>query len=195
MSLLPQSKKSSEEIAKLRESFGVLGISQQDTPTQATAKPAIDRRPAEIRPLPEAKPVRSLRKSERVPVQTSAAQPAAHSNLPTHRRSQDEIEDLRKREALARLTPPPPNPKLAVAHRFTISIGYACALSGSSFFFYKPFPLAATASCAVAALLTALYIFLKTPLSKHHAGFITAITLVVMVFGSLHYFPHLKYAT
>jgi hypothetical protein len=55
MSLLPQRKKSPEEIAKLRESLGIPGIS----PEESTAATAIATPPAETAPAMTAPATRS----------------------------------------------------------------------------------------------------------------------------------------
>jgi hypothetical protein len=286
MSLLPQRKKSAEEIAKLRETLGVPSAhgnpietsetpqpsaghpdspppnAQETLPEAATPEPvevdtlvathheAIVVHPAEdapapapepvvsldpvpapaqhgpkpvhslkrserspslpndephAAPLPAApetttrsngpKPVRSLRKSEQTP--PVAAPPVNHSpdsKLPVHRRSDEEIAEIRRREALA-LMNAPANPKLAVAHPALLIPGYLLAAAGASCFFFYNFPMAATAACSAAALLLAAFIYLRRPISRHHAAFIAVIALFVIVFGALHYFPHLRHAT
>lgn len=222
MSLLPQRKKSAEEIAQLREGLGVHALPEGTnapaaagapdtiipTPHEATlvhhseptepAEPAAillqDPVPAPAPHLP--KPVRSLRKSEQVPVHASTrANSKADSKLPFHRHSDEEIAAIRRREMFAMMAPPAPNPKLAAAHLVILIPGYLLAVSGASCFFFYEFPMAATAACVAAALLVAAFIFLRRPLSRHHAGFIAVIALFVLVFGALHYFPQLRHAT
>ena len=257
MSLLPQRKKSPEEIAKLRESLGVPGLSPGEEPLpipdaippapaepvetiipahhQATLVHAPETTPPAPQPVeiphgpkpvhslkrseripalpaeepsseehdaspPNSrthtpKPVRSLRKSEQMPVLTEhAAEPFPDSKLPFHRHSDQEISEIRRREALAMMQPVV-NPKLAAAHPALLVPGYLCAIAGSSCFFFYGVPLAATAGCAATALLLAAFVFLRRPISRHHAAFIAVIALFVVVFGALHYFPHLQHAT
>jgi hypothetical protein len=91
--------------------------------------------------------------------------------------------------------PHTPDPRLAVAHPVLIIPGYLLALTGGSYLFHYEFPLAATAGCGAAALLLAAFIFLRRPISRHHAAFIAMIALLVLVFGALHYFPQLRHAT
>lgn len=251
MSLLPQRKKTAEEIAKLRENLGVpaLPADSPETPTtppvealvpahhQATVVaadieaaetphiepapapiphgpkpvhslkrseripvPAAEETPAET-PTPEPtpgspKPVRSLRKSEQIPVLTpTQAKSSADSKIPFHRHSDDEIAEIRRRDALAMMNAQIPNPKLAAAH-FTLLIpGYLLAIAGASCFISYEVPMAATAGCATSALLISGFIFVRRPISRHHAGFIAIIALLVLVFGALHFFPHLRHAT
>ncbi len=251
MSLLPQRKKSPEEIAKLRESLGVPGapaeanevsetvdtivpapheaavvhpetaISGTPPPSQITVpasrgpKPThslkrSERTPLPLReefpavhiatvapaPEPVTKLVRSLKKSEQGPV--SQPDPTATSSLdskiPFHRHSDKEIAEIRRREALAMMQARP-NPKLAAAHPALLAPGYILAIAGASCFYFYEFPMEATAGCAAAALLIAGFIFLRRPISRHHAAFIAVIALFVIVFGALHYFPHLQHAT
>lgn len=259
MSLLPQRKKSAEEIAKLRESLGIPGISPVTEPAPAATSPAatppaaissepvetivpthheaVVVHPPETAPLdpppspvshgprtvhslkrseripalpvdepaeetPAAVPqhqgpkrVRSLRKSEQVPIlAVTPIESAADSKIPFHRHSDKELNDLRRRDALSMLTPVA-NPRLAVAHIALIIPGYLLAVAGASCFYFYEFPMAATAACAATALLIAGFIFLRRPISRHHAAFIAVIALFVIVFGALHFFPQLQHAT
>ena len=256
MSLLPQRKKSAEEIAKLRESLGVPGISPEEDPAPPHEDPPATEAPADVveltpdvinsvtdsvhltdepepvTPLPVEpepaprgpKPVHSLKRSERVPFPLSK-QPAApkrqpkgpravhslrkseqvalpatphepdpDSVLPIHRHSDKELDEIRRRDALAAMTAGP-NPKLITAPLYMIIAGYLLAIAGASCFFFYEFPMAATAACSAAALVIAGYVFVKHPLTRHHAGFIAVIALFVIIFGSLHYFPYLRHAT
>ena len=251
MSLLPQRKKTAEEIAKLRESLGVPAL-PGDTPEaptippveaivpahhqatvvdaaiEAAEAPHIEPAPAppshgpkpvhslkrsERIPAPSAeetpaetltpepspgspKLVRSLRKSEQIPVLTPApVKSSADSKIPFHRHSDDEIAAIRRRDALAMMDTHVPNPKLAAAHPALLIPGYLLAISGASCFIFYEVPMAATAGCAAAALLISGFIFARRPISRHHAGFIAIIALLVLVFGALHFFPHLRHAT
>jgi hypothetical protein len=256
MSLLPQRKKSAEEIAKLRESLGVPGVSPEaetaSAPEAASApaagvetivpthheatvvhaaepEPAAEpehlpppahhgpkqvhslkrseRMPLEPTdepddeapsPLPQGplpKTVRSLRKSEQAPLPAFPhSVPAANSKLPAHRHNDRELNEIRRREAIAMMHPAA-NPKLAVAHPAVIVPGYLLALAGASCFVFYQFPIAATAACSATALALAAFIFVSRPISRHHAAFIAVIALFVIVFGVLHYFPHLRHAT
>ncbi len=273
MSLLPQRKKSPEEIAKLRESLGIPGVdleSLQTSPeaaTRATAavetltpthheaivvaesitppitapmpapvhhgpKPVhslkrseripalpMDDSPAPKEVIPTADPpivlktVRSLRKSEQGPVLVPAPkETAAESKLPVHRHSDQELSEIRRREALAALQAAEPNPRLAVAHPGILAPGYLfslCGLLPLAYDLYQNFstegrdkialapslPVAVPAACAAVALLIAAFILLRRPISRHHGAFIAVITLFVIVFGALHYFPQLLHAT
>lgn len=269
MSLLPQRKKSAEEIAKLRESLGIPGSpvpEPEAAPAAAEipAEPVIDTilpdshqavlvHPPEAIPLhpPEApaipatgpkpvhslkrserapilhdeeeeeedfdaashasgpeplplqaahrlpKPVRSLKKSEQTPVLTvlPIAEPTPSSKIPFHRHSDKEIEEIRRREALALLNVQKPNPKLAAAHFAILIPGYVLALTGASCFLFHEVTAPVTGACEAAALLIAGFIFLRRPISRHHGAFIAVIALLVIVFGAIHFFPQLQHAT
>ena len=41
----------------------------------------------------------------------------------------------------------------------------------------------------------AAFIGARKPVSRHHAAFISVLSLFVLVFGALHYFPYLRHAT
>jgi hypothetical protein len=256
MSLLPQRKKTAEEIAKLRESLGVPGVSQASEsapPPDATHSPSdgvdtivathheatvvhvTDPEPAaEPAPLPPPahhgpKPVHSLKRSERMPEEPADearaeapatlhlgpapktvrslrkseqaprqefphSTPGTSSKIPAHRHNDTELHEIRRREALAMLHPAA-NPKLAVAHPALIVPGYLLAIAGASCFVFYQVPMAATAACSAASLALAAFIFVRRPISRHHAAFIAVIALFVIVFGVLHYFPHLRHAT
>ena len=247
MSLLPQRKKTPEEIAKLRESLGVPGAPADTTEAPAAVDTIIPAPheaavvhpgpPASVDPTPSPvsrgpKPTHSLKRSERTPsgpvenppaAPSTVAEPVAEqvpklvrslkkseqgpvsqpdptatsrldSKIPFHRHSDQELSEIRRREALAMMQARP-NPKLAVAHPALLAPGYILAIAGASCFYFYEFPMEATAACAAAALLIAGFIFLRRPISRHHAAFIAVIALFVIVFGALHYFPHLQHAT
>lgn len=218
MSSLPQRKKTAEEIAQLRESLGVspspAAIPHPSAAPHAVAAPhfAAARHHAAphsepqfakewdtaeaIPPSPrQIKRVRSLKKSEQAPIEIKPVHNNEQSNLPTRRRSHEELGEMQRREALALLDTHAPNPKLMPAHPAWITPGYLFAISGASCFVFDSFPWIATAACAACALIVSLSLYLKRPISKHHAGFIAVISLFVIVFGSLHYFPQLQHAT
>ena len=233
MSLLPQRKKSTTEIAKLRESLGIPILPPDQTPAPVnpvtetafpTPPPAPPRDgPKQVHslkrseripsvpldppepaaplaavttlPIPGLKRVRSLRKSEyRAPPVTRQNGPPADSNLPSHRHSDEQLQAMRRREALALLTPVV-HPQFVAAHPALLVPGYVCALIGAGAICFYQQPVTVSAPCAAASLLIAGFIALRKPLSRHHAAFITVITLFVIVFGVLHYFPQLRHAT
>lgn len=222
MSLLPQRKKSADELAKLREDLGIPGQAPEaeapaEVPTGVApaAPPSLPKQvhslrksehaealPHSIPPVsgapsaaPPPKKVRSLRKSEQVPLPAQPPESAPDSSLPIHRHSDDEIMRIRRQEMFAMQTAQPLNPKLIPAHLALVIPGYLFAIGGVvSFYFYEQ-PIAVTAACVAVSLLVAGFIFLKKPLSQHHAAFISVIAMLVIVFGALHYFPQLRHGS
>ena len=273
MSLLPQRKKSAEEIAKLRESLGIPGqapapapvdipeevpvsyadpavaapknvevpeISLAEIIAEATAslngpEAIVEPTPAELAPLPvppaqPPKQVKSLKRSERIPeipldAQTPEALPAenrpahlgkpvrslrkseqapltpldnhtppADSNLPVQRHSDREIEALRQKAAMAQQEAKPLFID-QVAHLALVIPGYLAAFAGAVASYCYDLPFGATVGCAIAALIVAGFIFLRKPLSRHHAAFISVIAMFVIVFGALYYFPQLRHGS
>lgn len=265
MSLLPQRKKSAEEIAKLRESLGIPGqqageeelpaedltVSRNELYTQeavvlttGVASPvrpelapipqvemhvpkdvrsmkhsgripvlpvldyeSVDSVPLAHEPVPISatsplpvqqgpKPVRSLRKSEQVPLAAPMrVSDPVDSKLPTYRHSGQEITELRRREALSLLATQAHPPPSLTAPIGIIIAGYLFAVIGATCFYFYKLQLPVTAICVAVSLGLAIYIFVRKPLSRHHAAFISVAALFVMVFGALHYFPNLQYGT
>jgi hypothetical protein len=142
------------------------------------------------------KVVRSLRKSEQVPL-APVQPPAPDSRLPIHRHSDKELNEIRRHDALATLAPWV-HPQALTAHVALVVPGYLFAIAGAvCFYFYdvEKQEMWVTAGCAAVACLIAAFIFFKKPLSRHHAAFIGVMALFVIVFGALYYFPQLRHGT
>lgn len=207
MSPLPQRKKSVEELNQLRDQLGIHLQTPPVAPAPATPAPpapAIAQSPLpatipQIAPIPASapKPVRSLKRSEREAApRQRPARTSSFSKIPARRHDSNEIQELRRRDALSRFSAeehPLPFP-LPVPRWVTIP-AYLCALFGFACHYWTEIPLYATAGSAGLALLVSLYILVRRPLSRHHAGFLASITLFVLVFAALHYFPHLRHAS
>ena len=145
-------------------------------------------------PLPrEPKPVRSLRKSEWKPAEPQP-EPPPDSPLPHHRHTDREIAEIRRREALA-LMNAQPNAKLFPAHPGLIIPGYLSAIVAAAGLYFYQIPIVATLAFVGISLAVAVFIGIRKPVSRHHAAFISVISLFVLVFGALHYFPSLRHAT
>jgi len=198
MTPLPQSRKSPEEIAKLRESFGVPATGQaavQETVPAEKPKPV----PAKTAPPePDAdhqsKPVRSLRKSERLDDAVPRLESPPDSNIPHQRHSPEELEQIRRREVLSMMNTAP-NRRLFPAHPALIAPGYlAIVVAAAGLWFYQ-IPLWATAICAVISFAVATLLFLRHPVSRHHAAFIAVLAVLLLAFSALYYFPQPRHAT
>jgi hypothetical protein len=141
------------------------------------------------------KPIRSLRKSEQAPPPAgSQPEPPPDSKLPHHRHSEKEIQEIRRREALA-LMNAAPNPLLFPAHPALIIPGYVTALAAAAGAYFYEFHISLTVILILASFGFSLFIFLKKPISRHHAAFIAVLSLFVLVFAALYYFPQLRHAT
>ena len=143
-----------------------------------------------------AKPVRSLRKSEQIPVLTVPRNdpPPPDSKLPAHRHNDKELREISRHAALE-LVMATPNPKLAKAHFALVIPGYLASVAGAVCFYFYQQPIVVSASCVAVSLLIATFIFFWKPISRHHAAFIAVVSLFVIISGALHYFPNLQYAT
>lgn len=226
--MLPQRRKSAEEIAKLRESMGIPGAAAEAPEPAAAAEAPADRgdrtdgvdpvdggeevKSRAVRePLPPAapKPVRSLRKSEQKVVERVRPSPAVDSaGIPIRRRTDDELMEMRRLQAT------PPDQSIAHIQQMAVpwpvlALGYLLPLFGALcawFAVWSPgvppmdFPaewigdlsrqpwlakggLGALGLFGGLAFALAGWIAWKKPRSRHHGGFISIITLLVLVFG------------
>jgi len=204
MSLLPQRKKSSEEVAKLRESLGIPGESpgEETLPAEILSLPINPQSAAATIPEPfphlpvkPPKPVTSLRKSEQFPPPVARPiVPAPDSQLPSYRRSNEEIQELRRQDAI-QMTAPPLHPQTRIAHPVWIGLGYLAVIGAAVGIYFYGIDIRIAAVCVIAAIIIAAFIFFKKTYSRHHAAFIAMMALLVIVFGALYYFPQLRHGT
>jgi len=175
MSALPTRKKSAEELAKLREEMRM----PSPLPPAPAPEPEKVEEVEEPRPAPAMKKVRSLKRSERKPAAEPVAVSRDSSALAAHRHSERELEAMRMREAMGvqSLEVPPAiqHLKHISAHPVLLVLGYLLAFAGG-----------------VGAFPIALYIAIKKPRSRHHAGFMAVIGLFASIVTALHYFPNLN---
>ena len=209
MSLLPERKKTAEEIARLREQMGLptaAASAPAFSPPAAPPEDAAPESPAAAEEPPPAQPVRikkmnSLKHSERQPVFMVPKQ-VADSPLPARRRSESELDELRRREALSALGAGPPpaivHLQARTAHRGLLAVGYLLVLASAAGTWREFFQIPpreglwlAFGGIGVSWLFAALVAWRK-PLSRHHAGFIAAVAGLVLVFALLYYFPNLN---
>ncbi len=156
----------------------------------------------------EAKPVRSLKRSERESRPHGSRPAPAASKLPGNRHSEAQVAEIRRRSAIAAIAgggfqlPQSARPPL-LAVGYLLAIGGAAAptllklLAGLR----ESYTLGGAMSggyhllvaCSLAALSVAAYIYFKKTLSRHHAAFISIIAIFALVFSILHYLPQLQY--
>ena len=234
MSLLPQRKKSAEEIAELRDNLGIPTHSPADdttafadvpplpkidadafdlkkvelpvedfsfVPTLAI-DPSFENEPAaEAAPAPPIEPVAAKLVVEQLKVE-SESEPATEptplsaesdGKIPNRKRSTGEIERLRRQIAFAQVEQVY-DPRLRKAHPLLVALGYIPVLIGASIGYFYAQPIPVTASFVGISMLVALYVLIRKPISRHHAGFIFAICFLAIAFGILHYFPQLQHA-
>ena len=221
MSLLPQRKKSAEEIAELRGNLGIPGQSPADdtaafadvpplpkidadafdlkkvelpvedfsfVPTLAV-DPSIENEPAvEAVPAPPIEPVAAKLVVEQLKVELESDE-----KIPNRKRSTGEIERLRRQIAFAQVEQVY-DPRLRKAHPLLVALGYIPVLIGASIGYFYAQPIPVTAPFVGISMLVALYVLIRKPISRHHAGFIFAICFLAIAFGILHYFPQLQHA-
>ena len=217
--MIPEKKKTAEEIAALREGLGIhIAISE---PEPATPEPAT---PEPVTPVPletiaeetpitpaavaesiihldlqlppgrpqkiEAKLVHSLRKRE-LPLAPAPAS-THRTELPITRHDTRDITEIRKREALAALQQPGIDP---VAHlRSQIAspflYGPGYLLSiAAAVTAYKSFHYITPAGLLAIASLIMIFIALRKPRSRHHSALLFIVVFLILVFGSIHYAP------
>lgn len=105
--MLPQRRKSAEEIAKLREAMGLPGEEAVEEIVEETPVARVEVEPApvpEALPRPPAKQVKSLRKSERAPLseeETTRRRKSANAAIPVRKHSEKELMDLRRQTTVA----------------------------------------------------------------------------------------------
>lgn len=232
--MLPQRRKTAEEIAKLRESMGIPGSAQAEAEAEAeTAEspaaappPPVEKEPViEEPPAPRLpKPVRSLRKSEQglverpplervAPVAPVLRTDSPSPALPQRRHNDRELMEMRRVQAA------PPDQSInylkhLAVRWYWVGLAYALPLLGGLCGYlstwlptvpYPDFPARALADLAqkpwlgmlgfvllavgcVAGMAMAGCFAWKKPRSRHHAGFITIIGVLILVFGIIHQF-------
>ncbi|HEY8961734.1 MAG TPA: hypothetical protein VIM57_05960 [Luteolibacter sp.] len=191
MSALPERKKSAEEIARMREQMGLPFVSpaQADSPMQ---------KPVEPEACSVSPPARSERES--VGESLSPEIPLA-SGLPVRRRSQRELDELRRREALRAVSLGTPSAlpfQAKTANWSLVILGYLLALATVAGTWHPLFMIPKREGYWLAfggggaALLIAGFIAWRKPLSRHHAGFVAVTVALVLVFALLYYYPNLN---
>ncbi len=136
--------------------------------------PPPEKLPSPVEVAGRGKPVRSLKRSERMPAPArpeEGRRPRGDSNLPDHRHDDRELQRIRAVNAM-KVQPPVEQIKSLAAHPALVVLGYLLAFAGG-----------------VGGLMIALYLFLKKPRSHYHAAFITIIAMLVLVFGILYFIP------
>lgn len=106
------------------------------------------------------------------------------SAIPTQKKNDEELDELRRRNAFA-VRPPIQHIMSLKLNPLLTSVIYIILVASVVLVFMQIYILALC--CAGASLLMALFIFRKKPRSSHHACIITIISLLVLAFGSVYY--------
>lgn len=211
--MIPERKKTPEEIAALREGLGIPGLSPDTTapPPSAPSRQPVYLEPdtlntapqpitklihldasATSAPLPLSfkKDSHSLRKKE---IPLAPAPPVTQkAAIPTHRHDPQDIAQIRKREAIAKLNRPEADPALHLrkqaAHPLLYLPGYLFALSAAAVI-YQRFHYITPIALLFCSLSIVMFIAVKKPRSRHHAALIFIVIFLTAVFGGLHYAP------
>jgi hypothetical protein len=158
--------------------------------------PLQPRDPAQAPPLSNLPQARRENNSQPLQSRHGAPQGTAYTRLPQHRHADNELMEIRRREAM-RVRPPLAHLRSQLAPAPLVLLGYLLAIAGGIA------PLVAKTNWQYAthlkwggvaggggALLVALFIALKKPRSRHHAAFIGIVALLVVVLGILQLLPH-----
>ena len=165
--------------------------------------------PSESEPSPSTrprgpKPIRSLKRSEREPLPDRSGsslrvQPIS-SALPAHRHSEEELQEIRRQAALE-VKPPLPYLQSLTAPLWLVAPGYLLPLTGGILSLIAPlvfvaflFQPAYALSGGGFGVLAGTFIFTKVR-SRHHGGFILALSILVLVFVLLKLFDPLKHGS
>lgn len=230
MSLLPQRKKSAEEIAELRGSLGIPVQGEADAsaafadvpplpkvdadafdlktieapledfsfvPSLAIDEPTAHVPAPEVMDLPKSEPVVAKLTTPELKPEPSAV-PASltadpDGKIPNRKHSPGEIEQLRRQIAFTQVEQVY-DPRLQKAHPLMVALGYIPVFAAALIAYFYDQPMTVTAPFVGFSLLVALFILIRKPISRHHAGFIFAICFLAIAFGILHYFPQLQHA-
>lgn len=214
--MIPNRKKTPEEIAALREGLGIPGSPEKQLPIQ----PPIPATPPAPKPqmahgatppepyvpqpgepvlhldTPKAPPAKAAPPSHRLRKHEMPLAPApAHTQktaLPTRRHDPRDVAQIRKREALAKLNNPGLDPaahlRRQTAQPPLYLPGYLLAAAAAIVTFQRVHHITPIVLLALSLAIT-LYIAIRKPRSRHHAALIFIVAFIAAVFGVIHYAP------
>lgn len=210
--MIPQKKKTAEEIAALRQGLGIPQPSSEPDATPAQQAPPLQNQPpaaaSAVEPivkldLPptmpteknDLKPRRSLRKND-LPLAPAPA--ITHkTELPSLRLDPQDISQIDKREALAALQQSSMKPIShyfnQTASPFLYAPGYLFALAAGITAYHRFLYITPAALLSLSAIIL-LYIAWRKPQSRYHAALLFVIVFLILVFGALHYATYFQNA-
>ncbi len=215
--MIPERKKTPEEIAALREGLGVTAPVAQPEPAPVSPPAAAQESPLPSKPdtdapepnttaqaedpvvhldmpsLPVTKPDPQSHRLRKHDLPLAPAPPTTQKTaIPAHRHDPRDIEQIRKREALAKLQMPGADPaahlRKQTAHPVLYIPGYLLAIAAGAVAYQRVHHITPIALLALSLAIT-LFIAIRKPRSRHHAALIFILIFLTAVFGGLHYAP------
>lgn len=194
--MIPDKKKTPEEIAALRGEIGVPApaVVEAIPPPPVLAPPAGERVihldiPA-IPRITRTPPAHSLRKHD---LPLAPAPPVTNKTpLPTRRQEPGDLAQIRKREALAQLDAHAKDPaahlRAQTASPFLYIPGYLLAAAAAVVAYQRVHHVTPLTLLGLSLLIT-LFIAIRKPRSRHHAALIFIVIFLTAALGAIHYAP------
>lgn len=217
--MIPEKKKTAEEIAALREGLGIPPVAPplappppppampgvigkvEEPPAPAPPQPASGAEPVThldpitipLRPQKAViKPSHSLRKQE-LPLAPAPAAPSPHrTELPAQRHDPRDVAQIRKREALAKLQQPGADPADHIRKQTASPSLYVpgyLLASAAALAAFRDVHYITPAALIGIAIMIMVFIAWRKPRSRHHAALLFIAVFLTLVFGALHYAP------
>lgn len=216
--MIPERKKTPEEIAALREGLGIptkptvapkppgAAVKSEEPvekkePEKPGPQPTEDGQPVihlELPAIPArpkvvaTKPTHSLRKHDLPLAPAPSAAGSRRTELPAKRNDPRDIAQIRKREALAALAQSSSDPaarlRRQTASPFLYAPGYLLAIAAGVTAYLRVHYMT-PAGLVGLAILVMLFIAMRKPRSRHHAALLFILVFLTLVFGALHYAP------
>jgi len=210
--MIPQKKKTAEEIVALRQRLGIPQPTSEPDATPAQQAPPLQSQPPaparavepiaklDLPPIMPAekndlKPRRSFRKHD-LPLAPAPA--ITHkTELPSLRLDTRDFSQIDKREALAALQQSSMEPITHLfnqtASPFLYAPGYLFALAAGITAYHRFLYITPAALLSLSTIIL-LYIAWRKPHSRYHAALLFVIVFLTLVFGALHYATYFQNA-
>ena len=210
--MIPQKKKTAEEIVALRQRLGIPQPTSEPDATPAQQAPPLQSQPPaaaravepiaklDLPPIMPAekndlKPRRSFRKHD---LPLAPAPSITHkTELPSLRLDTRDFSQIDKREALAALQQSSMEP---ITHLFNQTAspllyapGYLFALAAGITAYHRFLYITPAALLSLSTIIL-LYIAWRKPHSRYHAALLFVIVFLTLVFGALHYATYFQNA-
>lgn len=219
--MIPDKKKTPEEIAALRDGLGIPLAPVATEPAIAPPPPPVVGAPLptapevleepdpdepvfhlNVPPVPtnparvEAVPIHSLRRSD--PPLAAAPAVTHKTALPSKRHDPSDIAEIRRRETLAQLQQKDPSHDPAAhlrrqkASPFLYVPGYLLAIAAAAVAYQRVHHVTPLALLGLASLIM-IFIAVRKPRSRHHAALLFILIFLTLALGGVHYAPLFKH--